>query len=318
MAHFERSLSSAALARLQDLTEENTWMRDLVAEWAPNGTCGSLRLAVRKGYLNFYRLGQSVANVRCGTGRRPPTLKVHEKYVRPCARGQRYLKVCPYGGRDDRGFPCKWGGREMLRAWIHNSESHANCDKKCIDALLTVSPKVIDLEMALPAWQGRADSKRSAPRMDIVAIEGGAPGSARIVFWEAKMIGDSRLRAENSPKVFGQLDSYEEYVSDPDNQDRVKSAYIETCLILGRLHSIASGIRKVASLDSLICAATDPDFRVEVDSKPRLLIFDDGSSQGRDWNHHLNKLTNKLDDRVYVTPAGAPHGPIESTARVAV
>ena len=318
MTHFKRRLSDAALARLRGLAADDSWMHDLLAEWAPSGTPAgsgrSLRLAVRNGYLNFYRLGQSVAKVECGQGRRPPPLTLHQKYVRPCAKGQGYLRVDPHKGLDDRGCPCDWGGREMLRAWIRNSECHANCEKRRIDALLSVSPKVIDLEMALPAWPGRSDGKRSAPRMDIVALErtpGGA--GARIVFWEAKMIRDSRLRAVETPKVFTQLNAYEEYVSDPDNRDHVKTAYIETCRILGRLHAIASDIRQVPPLDSLVCSATEPDFQVEVDIKPRLLIFDDGPGPDGNWAHHLGKLTNKFVDRVHLAPAHAPQGPIEST-----
>ena len=276
MAHFQRRLPEHAFETTRRLTGRSGWMRDLLAEWAPSGTSGSLRLAVRNGYLNFYHLGQSVSKVGFPVRRETATASVHHKYVIQNASGQTYLKIHPSEGRDKKGECCEWGGPEMLCCWVANAACYAkrNREKRHIDALLDVSPRVIDLEIALPA---RSDM-RSAPRIDIAALEARRvrPG-ARIVFWEVKMIDDSRLRSRSIPEVVKQIEAYEEYVGrDPR---LFEDAYRETCRILGNFHDIASRLwESPQPLDPLISAAAEGNLQAE--PQPHLLIIDDGSSRG--------------------------------------
>jgi hypothetical protein len=54
------------------------------------------------------------------------------------------------------------------------------------------NPDVIDLEMSLPAYS-EAPEERRAPRMDLVGIEP-IGDRWRVVFWEAKLVGDGRAR----------------------------------------------------------------------------------------------------------------------------
>ena len=81
MAHFQRRLPPHAFQTTHDLASGSSWMRDLLAEWAPSGTPGSLRLAVRNGSLNFYHLGQSVPKVEFTKLGKTATAHVHHKYV---------------------------------------------------------------------------------------------------------------------------------------------------------------------------------------------------------------------------------------------
>src|SRR5688572_21749886 len=72
--------------------EQNGWFCDLLRHWQPAGdTVGKdwhapeedptqLRLAIRDGYLNFYRAGQSVARVGFDGGKKLQA-KIHKKYV---------------------------------------------------------------------------------------------------------------------------------------------------------------------------------------------------------------------------------------------
>ena len=86
----------------------------------------------------------------------------------------------------------------MLQEWIRRSSDYRGPEKRCIDSLVGHSPKLIDLEMGLPAFDGRD----SALRMDIVSLEG-TFDDLRLVFWEAKMIGNTGLRSSTGkPKVF--------------------------------------------------------------------------------------------------------------------
>ena len=297
MAHFQRALPAHAFPHTRTLASSSSWMRDLLAEWAPSGTPGSLRLAVRNGYVNFYHLGQSVSKVSFPKRRETATATVHHKYVIRKAKGQTYLKVRPLEGRDERGERCDWGGPKMLGSWVANAAGHANREKKHIDTLLDVSPRVIDLEIALPARR-RGDG---APRIDIAALE--EPNDshpARIVFWEVKRINDARLRSRTVPKAVQQIKAYERYVrSDPH---RFESAYRETCRILCEFQRIASDLSEASPLDPLVSAVADGE-RVEVDAEPRLLIIEDERPK-RDWARHLRTLTSRLADRVYLVRAG--------------
>ena len=308
LAIFNRRLPLTALEVVGDLLSKESWMRDFLAQWAPSGSAGGLRLAIRNGSVNLYSCGQSIGKVSFGQGGRTPTLKVHEKYVRRSATGQRYLRIGVAEGLDADGDRCKWGGPQMLETWIANSECYRGDEKRCIDALLAVSPKVIDLEMGLPAFGGR----KGAPRMDMVALEE-SNGGVRIVFWEAKMIRDSRIRSKTTPEVFKQLDSYEAYLADAGRRDRVVEAYRENCRLLGALRDMVAVSRKVASLDPLVLEAATLGSRVEIERKPRLVVFDDGCKRREEaWQGHLKKLRERVPV-AFVAPTSSIA--IESLAR---
>ena len=298
MAHFQRTLPPRAFPTTRRLAfSSGSWMRDLLCEWAPSGTPGSLRLAVRNGYLNFYHFGQSVSKVEFPKRGETATASIHHKYVRN-AEGQTYLKIHTAEGLDVTGRKtCKWGGSAMLASWIAKAAGHANCEKRHIDTLLDRSPKVIDLEIALPA---RGD-KRSAPRIDIAALEGPSDGHRPcIVFWEVKRINDARLRSEGVPKVVEQIGAYEEYVRSVPQL--FENAYRENCRILCKFHRIASDLWETPPLDPLISAVAGGEY-VEVDAEPRLLIVEDECPKSN-WDHHLSKLTSCLTDRVRLAQEG--------------
>ena len=299
VSEFGRRLPGTALEEVGRLLSTNSWMRDLLARWAPSGSAGPLRLAIRNGYMNFYRCGQSVARVEFGRGGATPSIRIHEKYVRPATGGGRYLQAAADEGLDERGRRCRWGGAEMLVAWMANSEGHRGAEKRAIDRLLEVSPKVVDLEMGLPAFGGR----KGAPRMDMVALEEDGDG-ARIVFWEAKMIGDPRIRSNGIPEVFEQIASYEEYLGNVGRRTQVARAYRENCRILAAVHELVAARREVEPLDALVRAVSGPGCKLDVECKPRLLIFDDGRERRPGaWERHLEKLRARV--AVAVTEPGA-------------
>ena len=67
-----------------------------------------------------------------------------------------------------------------------------------------MSPKIVDLEMGLPAVDGR----KKPLRLHVVSLEQAADG-IRLVFWEGKKMGDGRLRSKvHKPRVFEQIDAY--------------------------------------------------------------------------------------------------------------
>ncbi len=298
MADFQRALPPHARGTVRSLASGKCWMRDLLAKWAPSGTRGSLRLAVRHDYVNFYHLGQSVSKVKFPT-RAKPTATVHHKYVIRKAEGQTYIKIDATEGLDGTGKRTQqWGGAKTLDSWIAKAASYANVEKGHIDSLLNVSPNVIDLEIALPARHG----EHSAPRIDIAALEDASDSHpARVVFWEVKRINDPRLRSRSVPEVLGQLRRYKDYVASSPRLFKV--AYRQTCAILSQFHDIACCLwDSPQPLDRVVSDVANGG-SLEVDVEPRLLIIEDEHPK-RNWEHHRDKLTNGLGDRVHFASPG--------------
>jgi hypothetical protein len=82
MSEFERSFRVDLLSNWDGNHQENA-VRSLFERWALPGHAGKagtlLRLAVRKGRVNFYVFGQSVAELSCGAA--GPSINVHRAFV---------------------------------------------------------------------------------------------------------------------------------------------------------------------------------------------------------------------------------------------
>ena len=293
MPEFNRRLPTYALDSLRELTaEQNSWWRSLLQNWMPSGCGDGLRLAIRDGYLNFYAKGQSIARITFGQGGKSPTMSIHAKYVTGDKdAGQRYEKFSHLGGSELQEGSIRRDWPKILQQWMSRSECYSGNEKKNIDALIAEWPKVIDLEMGLPA----VGDHESAIRMDLVSLEG-SPEEIRIVFWEAKLISDGRLRSRTGlPTVIEQVNDYRSYLEDNDRRQRVVEAYRKCCEIICDIHEIASGVVSVPPLDPLIRAASSADSCLELDRFPRLLIFDDGEKrQEKIWEKHLEKLRSEV------------------------
>lgn len=293
---FDRRISKDGLVALLGCTDPGgaAWFADLLSLWRPAGQpSGShgLRLAIRNGYLNFYRCGQSVARVSIRQG--ILQAEVHIKYVRPDASAQTYA-VLKSTGLSCKGYNTLDGykGIHTLKKWIEYAESHKSMsrEKRFVDEVLEHNPGVIDLEMGLPAFAPRGQ-KRTAPRMDIVALEEIDDGH-QVVFWEAKLMGDGRLRKRDPnvpPEVLKQLDDYRIWMKQPGHSEAVRRAYFNCCVLLLTLHKWALKINpKTGPLGGGIGMVVQGNSLKRVDPIPRLLIDDRGLSQS--WKAHETKL----------------------------
>lgn len=263
--------------RFRSLVEANPWLADLLHHWRVAGTADEalphLRLAVRNGYLNFYRRGQSAAKVRLGRTGEAHAL-VHEKYLGPSPDGaQRYLRVDRNGIGRTTGAEAYVSGTHRA-GWFSGADSHKGYEKTFVDEVVAANSDVIDLEMALPAGMSEV---RTAPRIDLVALETEGTGW-RIVLWEAKLADDGRLRrqGEAMPEVVSQLQSYTDWLGRTGTREAVVAAYRSTCELLVELHRLAvaqgatpgplgSGIQAVAAGAPL---SLDPAVRLLVDNRP--------------------------------------------------
>ena len=231
MSTFERKLSGLESVEMPS-ADHLAWMDHkligaLFERWSLPGQGGGLRIAVRNNYLNFYHKGQSVAKLT--PGRDVCKVELHQKYVSG-GTDQKYHSI--------RGPELNDAGNlSKLHRWIENAVKFSNAEKTFVDDLVARNPSILDLEMGLPAYR----KGQSAPRMDIVALQGDD-----IVFWEAKCSDNPELRAAteysedgavyvSGPKVIHQLRKYQTWLAQDGARDTVISAYRNSARILARL-----------------------------------------------------------------------------------
>jgi hypothetical protein len=302
--------------------EENPWLKDMLLDWRPAGDGvhrdmteahklvssrqmleedpKRLRLAIRSGYLNLYRGGQSVAKIGFGSGGGLQA-RIHNKYVYgDKGGGQAYVTLTSAGFWDkETSGRREYGGLADLHRWIANANKYVGNEKRFVDLIIARNPDTIDLEMALPAYS--LDPKeRIAPRMDLVALEPAGDDRWRIVFWEAKLVDDARARCRGddvSPKVVEQLVQYTSWLCHANHRELVACAYQNACRLLVAFRELAKRVNPgIEELGPGIVAAAAADApSLLVDDEPRLLIDNRTGNIAFSQNGHLQKLR------------GAPH-----------
>lgn len=298
MRSFRRSLSDKQMAALAAAASQpQHWWKDLLKLWRPNGVGSGdygLRLAVRDGYLNFYRRGQSVARVSFDRGG-SPMLSVHAKYV--VNEEERQLGGLKYAALVDReishvGLPTRsYEGVETLKSWISvidRNFTKEGGEKPLIDQLLDQQGNagVVDLEMGLPAW----GTQTTAPRMDVVTIEDVA-GRLTVIFGEVKRVDDSRIRCGDgaSPEVLDQLEKYECYLAEPLHCAAIAAAYQHAALRVIELGAMARSVGDALTFGSTIerAASGEP---LDVAKEAVLIVMCTGTFSEPHWMKHRDRL----------------------------
>jgi hypothetical protein len=308
---FERCLTGWSAFDNAATSDEPHWFKDLLSLWRPSGHCSGetgLRLAIRNGYLNFYRLGQSVARVYCVSG--DLRADVHYKYVlrepRPGMSKSPYLRLTQKGVSFGHTLVAPYEGISTLLQWISvaGGEKYAGDEKTIVDELVAKNDNVVDLEMALPAWT----FPKLAVRMDLVAIEDG-----KVVFWEVKTVTDSRIRcnaeflADKFPHVLEQLSHYRVFLEQASRVEQVERAYLNTAKLLVKLRQLAdkNEIGPKLELGRSITKASEAD-RLAVAPHAALVVVDLPADIGRAWTNwkarHEGKLNGKIPMRVLKSP----------------
>jgi hypothetical protein len=284
-AKFDRCLKDLLTYEKAARSDGPHWFQDLLSLWRPSGhpsDADGLRLAVRNGYLSFYRLGQSIARVQCSSGEL--VADVHYKYVlggHSGYGGPLYLRLSTQGIFSKDPLVPAYGGIDTLREWIARvNVDYAGQEKSIVDKLVEKNDHVVDLEMALPAWK----IPKVAVRMDLVAIENG-----QVVFWEVKTVNDSRIRCraeftkDKFPEVLDQLAKYRDYLTEHMHVQQVERAYRETAVLLVKLRAMADAICPTPlALGSSIIAASKVD-RLVVAPVAGLVVVDRPDDEKQSW-----------------------------------
>jgi len=305
-AKFERGLSGWSAFENAARSAAPHWFKDLLSLWRPSGHCSGttgLRLAIRNGYLNFYRLGQSVARVACVSGEL--VADVHYKYVlgEPDGySGPLYLRLTTRGVLSRGALVAAYEGFPTVRQWIAVAGKYAGDEKSIVDELVEKNDHVVDLEIAIPAWA----LSKVAVRMDLVAIEDGT-----VVFWEAKTVNDGRIRCraefleDKFPHVLEQLSHYRVFLEQDWHLEQVERAYRHTAGLLVAMRALADEIGPAFALGHSIVAASQAD-RLAVAPLAALVVVDLPADNKRAWkswkSSHEVKLLGKIPMRVLESP----------------
>lgn len=273
-------------------TDPPQWWASLLSMWRPSGMpSGSfgLRLAVRNGYLNLYRQGQSVALVQAGP-HGLPIWQLHEKYTGK-KEGKGYVTV----GRD---VPYPTASEELHR-WIRDAAGKSGREKRAVDDLVGRDENVIDLEMGLPGHKPAAEGnqRRSAFRIDMVALEAESATVSRLKFWEVKTFDDQRIRSSSdlptSTGILKQIEEYQTYLADDQRRAGVLDAYKRCAVVLQSLRNLANEQGNPMRLGpELLNVAAGKDLMLA--DKPGLLVVlptEDLPARSQEaWQDHERKL----------------------------
>lgn len=289
-------------------TTEGQWWKELLEHWAlpgmDAGTMG-LRLAIRDNYLNFYRRGQSVARVFIGRDGKL-SASVHLKYLGAdnVLEGKEYARLVDgaFVSVSLPGIPFVDG--QTFPAIIQKTEGWTGKEKYFVDLAVADNASVVDLEVGLP----RILDEGGAPRMDLAVLERGEHSAQiRLVFWEAKTIDDSRLRATNpdTAEVHSQLAKYVDYMSDDTRRIHAENEYRRNCQLIVELAKLAG---KDDFLSPLIHETGNPSADFFIDPVPRLVIFE-GKTQVkgkpceirrvRTWSRYQCSLDSRWKVKVF-------------------
>jgi hypothetical protein len=319
MTQFGRMFDARGLQALENVltqSEHGHWWKDLLTLWRPSGQPTEdygLRLAVRNGYMNFYRCGQSVARVSLNR-RRQPILSVHAKYVLPkgdrnTVIGQEYITLTTTSlVRRGEHAPLPYEGIETLKGWIRSvDEEYGGDEKGLVDELLSVpgNDGVIDLEMGLPAWAENS----AAQRMDLVSIDR-VRGQLTVFFGEVKRVTDKRLRCraplkqDEMPEVLKQLSDYRKYLAIPRHQTLIGEQYSNAAGLMKRLRGMADAIGPTRNLGRSILDAAKGE-PLAVAELARLIVMNGNGANQRAWTEHRAKLETEKE-RVPMMVLAAP------------
>ncbi|MFG1248762.1 hypothetical protein [Xanthobacter flavus] len=258
MAGFKRGIrKSGMIEALAELATKDSWWRDVLHD-------KSLVIGVRDDYLNVYWRGQSIFKVEMKHDRIVAT--THPKYLlNPDLSGQVALDA-------ETGAFALDGFDALTRAYVPGETLgklkraaglFAGEEKEGVQAIVSANPNVVDVEIAFPAEPG----SRSVPRIDIATFNETEDG-VKLVFWEAKVLGNPELRTAGDKNVVKQIENYRTRLT------QHASEVIETYRLIARhlvafadmsggARMVAPAVRNVAD-GAPLSLSSPPDVRLIV------------------------------------------------------
>lgn len=202
-----------------------------------------LDVAMRNGYLNFYRHGQSIAKIVWNSRSKKPSAVMHKKYLGENSDS--------YTSLDPQHF---FLSEQMLDSVIKNAEGYGGAEKKgCHYIAANHTTCLVDMEIGLPGLTSRFDLVAALP----------SGNENHLTFFEAKHSKNTCLRARNEkPTVLAQLAKYKHDLQ--TQKEYILSGY-RSAVNTAKTIKIRSG--------SLQALATLSPETIRLDVQPRLVVF---------------------------------------------
>lgn len=281
MTDFRRGIRKPGMMdALAELAGKESWWQDVLRD-------KSLVIGVRDDYLNVYWRGQSLFKVEMKDRR--IVASTHPKYLlNPELSGQVRL--------DHDGEFC-FGDLDVLtRAYVPGdtlgklkraASLFAGYEKIGVQAIAAGNSNVVDVEIAFPAAPGG----RSAPRIDIATFEK-AEGGVRLVFWEAKLLGNPELRTSGERNVVDQIESYVRLLG--ENAASVLDSYRVVARNLTAFAKMSKGERTVAEEIANV-ATNEAGLILSEPADIRLVVYGfDAAQRDKIWKPLLESLETTL------------------------
>lgn len=286
MFTFNRGIDGRFVDRLNAEYERGGW-------WRAIATDPDLFIAIRDGYLNVYKGGNSLLKLTLDGDRLAG--ETHYKYLlRPDSRTP-YVPV-------DNGLVKLPDAAALFHADLSDipalkraAAAYVGDEKAGVHRIVLSNPNVVDVEVAF-GLAGNGEEGPSTRRIDFAALHPTADG-AEIVFYEAKAFANKELRAagDTPPPVIGQIEGYRKLLA--EHADALARSYRAVCGNLVALNGVRD--RYAASLDLLRRLAGN-DTKLHVSEAVSLVVFGFDSDQrdGTVWKGHRDKLEAALDKRL--------------------
>lgn len=258
MAEFRRGIrKDGMIEALAELAAKESWWRDVLHD-------KRLVIGVRDDYLNVYWRGQSIFKVEMKHDRIVAT--THPKYLlNPDLSGQVTLDA-ETGAFALDGFDAltrTYVPGETLGKLKRAAGLFAGEEKEGVQAIVSANPNVVDVEIAFPAEAGN----RSVPRIDIATFDE-TEGGVKLVFWEAKVLGNPELRTSGEKNVVKQIGNYRARLIQHtpeviESYQTIARNLVAFADISGGARVVSPAVRKVADGASLTLSSP-PDVRLIV------------------------------------------------------
>lgn len=274
---FKRALAAPMVEALNAEYDKGGWWKTLADD-------KETLIAIRDQYLNVYRNGCNLAEVRYANGKL--VAKIHYKYLLIKKSPKPYVSCIdgiPQINNHADFFISSLGQIDDIKA---ATDTYGGDEKIGVHKIVLANQNIVDTEIALSG--NESDDEDS--RIDVCAIQK-EEGKLFLRFFEAKHYSyKGALRAENGDaKVIGQLEKYSATLE--QQRDDILVAYKESIRLAGAIMG-----RNILGKES----ANDSLDNLQIDTEPRLVVFgyDGDQKDGSNFNKHMDKLKGKIHGRL--------------------
>jgi len=252
-----------------------------------------LIVGIRDNYINAYFNGNNICKLEYQPRKKRLSGKVHHKYLNREISGKSpYIDIFRQPIGDCHAF---------ISSIKKASEKYASEEKIAVHSECIKESDVLDVEItftsAHPPIHGRSGrlNKRDGlnkldglDRLDYLKLEM-QNGKPMLVFYEAKTITNSEIKAKGIPNVFEQMKGYRDTLHGHDAE--IIQSYNTVCANIRELGICRKG--------NLIGMVQNNLTTKNIDAFPRLIIFGhDKSKESSSWGGHYEKLKKELGNRV--------------------